>query len=404
MGGTGFYEDYYANEEVSVSALGADVEMNSGGAAIVTTIKSGGNTFRGLEHLSYEPGSFVGSNAAPDDIQQDGYSCPNNAEGQPQCDNPNLLFWEGHLDLGGPIKRDVAWFYGAYNHFKIDKQVAGISRDVATDLGIFDNYTAKGTVKMGQNNTLIGYFQQGRKQKPKRGLSTLLPPESVRAQDSYSRMYKGEYQRVVSDRTFFSVIVGNFTLDWPMEVQVDPAQRPPQVFRSTNAVGGCRLDCVQHLSQEAAAQDAVDALPAQQGRQPRLQVRVRGVRGLVSLRSQRALRADPLLVCRRRREPVAGSHSVHRHRRPRRATAPTGPWARRRIGTMPATPRIAGRRTTTSRSRIGVRLDYQKVGYGDAIRKPLITDGDLSRRRRTSPPTRWSRTPTSRPGSASPTT
>ena len=171
VGGTGFYEDYYANEEVSVSALGADVEMNSGGAAIVTTIKSGGNTFKGLEHLSYQPGSFVGSNAAPEDMAGDGYSCPNNAEGQPQCDNPNLLFWEGHLDLGGPIKRDVAWFYGAYNHFKIDKQVAGISRDVATDLGVFDNYTGKGTVKMGASNTLIGYFQQGRKQKPKRGLS-----------------------------------------------------------------------------------------------------------------------------------------------------------------------------------------------------------------------------------------
>ena len=58
-----------------------------------------------------------------------------------------------------------------------------------------------------------------------------------------------------------------------------------------------------------------------------------------------------------------------------RAIALTGPWDPRRIGTMPATPRIAGRRTTTSRSRIGVRLDYQKVGYGDAIRKPIITDG-----------------------------
>ena len=63
VGGTGFYEDYYANEEVSVSSLGSDVEMNSPGAAIVTTIKSGGNTFKGLENFAYEPGSFVGSNA-----------------------------------------------------------------------------------------------------------------------------------------------------------------------------------------------------------------------------------------------------------------------------------------------------------------------------------------------------
>src|SRR6185436_19790950 len=238
VGGTGFYEDYYANEEVSVGALGSDVEMNSGGAAVVTTIKSGGNTFKGLEHLSYEPGSFVGENAAASDISGRGYRCPNNSLGQPQCNNPNLLFWEGHVDLGGPIAKDKIWFYGAYNHFKIDKEVAGISQNVATDLGIFDNYTAKVTAKGGQNNTFIGYFQQGRKQKPKRGLSTLLPPESVRAQDSYSRMYKGEYQRVISDRTFFSANVGNFTLDWPMVVQVDPATNPPQVFRETTAVAG----------------------------------------------------------------------------------------------------------------------------------------------------------------------
>src|SRR5581483_545068 len=181
VGGTGFYEDYYANEEVSVSGLGSDVEMNSGGASIATTIKSGGNQFKGLEHLSYEPGKFVGTNAAASDIGSRGYTCPSNSGGVPQCDNPNLLFWEAHTDLGGPIAHDKAWFYAAYNHFKIDKAVSGISESVATDLGIFDNYTGKATWKPSQNNTFIGYFQQGRKQKPKRSLSTLAPPESVLA-------------------------------------------------------------------------------------------------------------------------------------------------------------------------------------------------------------------------------
>src|SRR5262245_6057216 len=147
VGGTGFYEDYYANEEVTVSGLGSDVEMNSGGAAIATTIKSGGNVFKGLEHLSYEPGRFVGTNAAASDISSRGFKCPNNASGTPQCDNPVLLFWEGHVDLGGPIYKDRAWFYAAYNHFKIDKAVSGISQSVATDLGLFDNYTTKETWK-----------------------------------------------------------------------------------------------------------------------------------------------------------------------------------------------------------------------------------------------------------------
>src|SRR5262249_17547705 len=171
VGGTGFYEDYYANEEVSVSALGSDVEMNSPGAAIVTTIKSGGNSFKGLEHLSYEPGKFVGTNAATSDIVSRGYTCPTNNLGVKQCGNPNLLFWEGHADVGGPIAQDRVWFYSAYNHFKINKQVAGVDRGTATDLGIFNNVTGKATAKVTHSDTLVGYFQFGRKEKPFRGLS-----------------------------------------------------------------------------------------------------------------------------------------------------------------------------------------------------------------------------------------
>jgi outer membrane receptor protein involved in Fe transport len=241
VGGTGFYEDYFANEEVSVSALGSDVEMNSPGAAIVTTIKSGGNSFKGLEHFSYEPGSFVGSNGAPSDISARGYVCPANGDGVQQCDNPNLLFWEGHADLGGPVMRDKLWFYGAYNQFHIDKQVSGVSQSVATDLGKFNNYTAKGTAKISKNNTVIGYFQGGRKQKPFRNLSTLVPATSILAQDSWSKMYKGEWQSVMSDRAFLNVNVGRFTLDWPMVPAVDPrasAANIPAIYRADNSQTG----------------------------------------------------------------------------------------------------------------------------------------------------------------------
>jgi len=239
VGGTGFYEDYFANEEVSVGALGSDVEMNSPGASIVTTIKSGGNMFKGLEHFSYEPGSFVGSNGATDDIAKRGFVCPTNGEGVQQCNNPNLLFWEGHFDIGGPVKKDKIWFYTAYNQFKIDKQVAGVSQSVATDLGKFNNYTAKGTGKISKNNTLIGYFQGGRKQKPFRNLSTLVPPQSILAQDSASKMYKGEWQSVLSDRAFLDVNVGRFTLDWPMVPAVDPrasAVNIPAIYRSVTGL------------------------------------------------------------------------------------------------------------------------------------------------------------------------
>ncbi len=61
-GGAGFYQDFFAQNEVAVSAAGQDVSMNTPGAAIISTIKSGGNRFSGIENIAYEPGSFVGNN------------------------------------------------------------------------------------------------------------------------------------------------------------------------------------------------------------------------------------------------------------------------------------------------------------------------------------------------------
>ena len=224
--GTGFYEDYFANEEVSVSALGSDVEMNGGGAAIVTTIKSGGNTFKGLFNVAYEPGSWVGDNVTPE-LAANGYT-----------GNPTLLFWETHADLGGPIKKDRLWFFYAFNHFTIDKVVSGVPQSLGTDLGIFDNHTVKGTWRPSSSNTLVGYFQQGRKQKPRAGISLLTAPESVWELDFYTRMYKGEWQRVVSDRTFLDVIAARFTYDSDNTSQTNAAGNPPTLALDTGARTG----------------------------------------------------------------------------------------------------------------------------------------------------------------------
>src|SRR5438874_101031 len=373
VGGTGFYEDYFANEEVSVGALGSDVEMNSGGAAIVTTIKSGGNQFKGLEHLTYEPGKFVGTNAAASDIAARGFTCPNNSLGVAQCNNPNLLFWEGHVDLGGPIARDKVWFYGAYNHFKIDKAVSGVAQSIATDLGIFDNETGKVTAKPGQNNTFIGYFQQGRKQKPKRGLSTFIPPESVRAQDSMSRMYKGEWQRVISNRTFFNVNVGNFTLDWPMVVQVDPATRPPEVFRTTTAVDGAGWIAFSTFRKKPQVKAQLTYYLPEKGGSHDFKFGFESLND--SYRYGHNGKSGPI------RYSYAGSD------------ASGSPDRIRFIDT--GDPATDGSDSTVCSNvdlhysgyaqdrwapnnrlaiSLGVRMDYQRMGYGDAIRKPLITD------------------------------
>ena len=356
VGGTGFYEDYFATEEVSVSALGADVEMNSPGAALATTVKSGGNSFKGLYNITYEDGSWVGKNTNANLISR-GFT-----------GNPNLLFYEGHVDLGGPIKKDKLWFYGAYNHFKIDKAVSGVSQSIATDLGIFDNYTVKSTWKASDKNTIIGMFQQGRKQKPKRGLSSLLPPESVRAQDSYSKMYKGEFQRVVSNRAFLSVNVGSFSLDWPMVVV--PGAGDPRVFRSTGAVAGRGWNAFTTRRKKPQVKAQLTYyLPEAKGSHDfkfgfediydSYKFGINGTSGPIRYSINAAGVADRIRFVDVGAEGDyekgwVASPNIDQHY----AGFLQDRWA-------------PNNRMTIS---LGLRIDYQKIAYQDGVRKPLISD------------------------------
>ena len=129
-GGAGFYQDFFAHEEITVSAAGADVSMNTPGSAVVSPSRAAA-TISSRSPMS--PTSRIASSATTSTTKprSGGFT------GQ-----PNILFWEAHTDVGGPIKRDKVWFYGAYNHFKIDKEISGVPRQ-SSDLGVFDNYTGK---------------------------------------------------------------------------------------------------------------------------------------------------------------------------------------------------------------------------------------------------------------------
>ncbi|MDE3153838.1 MAG: TonB-dependent receptor [Acidobacteriota bacterium] len=214
-GGAGGYNDFYAHNEVSVSAAGQDVAMNTPGAAVISTIKSGGNTFKSLINQSYEPSSFVGNNINPSITARGGSS------------SANLLFWENHDDLGGPIKRDKLWFYAAFNHFHIDQLLPGVPQSVATNLGIFNNFTTKETWKPSAKDTFIGYYQYGKKSEPTRGLSSLRPKESTLAEFSPGWMYNGKWERVWTNRFFTELNVGTFGYIFPEVPSVDYKTNPP---------------------------------------------------------------------------------------------------------------------------------------------------------------------------------
>ena len=225
-GGAGGYYDFYAIGEFQVSAQGADVEMSTPGAQVNAVWKSGGNEFSGTEHMAYEPTDWIADNLTSDLSGRGGTSAP------------VVEFYEAHIDLGGPIVRDKAWFYAAYNRFLIDRVISGVDPNDATDVGDFDMFTVKMNYQMTERDQFITMHHWSLKQKPFRGLSSSVPSGSILAQDSWSWLHKFEWQRVWSDRLYSNIQVNHFGFGWPMTPNSDPATAPPRFDDGTGIRAG----------------------------------------------------------------------------------------------------------------------------------------------------------------------
>ncbi len=225
-GGAGGYYDFYAIGEFQVSAQGADVESNTPGATVNAVWKSGGNDFSGTEHFAYEPPDMIADNITSELTSRGGTTAP------------VIEFYEAHIDLGGPIVRDKAWFYAAYNRFVIDRIISGQPEEEGTDLGDFDMFTVKANWQITDRDQFITFHHWSLKQKPFRGLSANRPAESILAQDSWSWLHKAEWQRVWSDRLYSNIQVNHFGFGWPMTPAVDPATNPPRYDSGTTDWSG----------------------------------------------------------------------------------------------------------------------------------------------------------------------
>jgi carboxypeptidase family protein len=222
----GGYYDYYAVDEFKVTGQGAGVEMSTPGAQVVATWKGGSNRFSGV----------IQGNFANDDFVNDNFDDGLESRGG----TPVQLrkSYDYHVDLGGPVVKDRAWFYAAYNRFFVDRPVSGQDENVATEIADFDMVTGKLNIRLTDKDQIIGSGYWSFEQRPNGGLSLTVPPDSVLAQESRTKVFKGEWQRSWSDRLSSTIMVGYFGNERETVPVVDPALLPPRIDTATGVQSG----------------------------------------------------------------------------------------------------------------------------------------------------------------------
>jgi len=106
VGASPTYFNYDNFEEVQVSTAGQDIKQPTGGMGLNFVVKRGTNAFHGGFRGYFDNDAMEGSNV-PDELKALGVT--------PETTDHNKQISDYGVDLGGPILRDKAWFYGSYS-------------------------------------------------------------------------------------------------------------------------------------------------------------------------------------------------------------------------------------------------------------------------------------------------
>jgi len=216
-GAFGNYPDVGAMEEVQINTAAHSAEASTPGVQTQFISKSGGNEFRGTYFGGYSPERWQSFN-----IDGDQKSRGLTGGGGLNAEDTNRLssYQDNNIGFGGYAKKDKLWWYGSYRHQDIKARF--VNFPVKPQTTILNNYSAKVTYNLTQNNKLIGYTQPSQKKQPQRFDSFLLGVDTgintseatTWNQNFWAWVHKAEWNGVLSDRAFAEIRGGQYGYDW----------------------------------------------------------------------------------------------------------------------------------------------------------------------------------------------
>jgi hypothetical protein len=106
VGASPTYFNYDNFEEIQVSTAGQDIKQRTGGVGLNFVVKRGTNDFRGMVRGFFTNDKLESENV-PDELRQLGVTA--------ETADHNDQISDYGFEVGGPIWRDKAWFYGSYS-------------------------------------------------------------------------------------------------------------------------------------------------------------------------------------------------------------------------------------------------------------------------------------------------
>jgi hypothetical protein len=169
------YFDYDAFDEIQISTGGQDIRQATGGVGLNFVVKRGTNQFRGGFKGYFTNDGLEASNV-PEELKV--ASAGGLAAVTPDTADHNKQISEYGFDLGGPIFRDKAWFWGSY--VKQDIRLVRSSGNLI-DKTVLKTTNLKGNWQATSKDMVSVLWFLGAKEKVGRGTgrATFEPPSAT---------------------------------------------------------------------------------------------------------------------------------------------------------------------------------------------------------------------------------
>ncbi|MEE8605296.1 MAG: TonB-dependent receptor, partial [Candidatus Aminicenantaceae bacterium] len=219
IGASPTYFDFDMFEEMQVTTGGADVETQTGGVALNFVSRRGGNRVSIGGRFYYTDNKFQSDPSGADyDAVKEVFS---EANGYPPEAGVNQIrdIKDFGFNLGGPIVKDKAWWWGSYGVQEIKTTIITGSKDDT----YLTNYAAKVNIQLVPENRIELFIHSGKKEKFGRSSSSSDPLGwNQRGKFHFgSPIIKAQMEHMFGDSLFVSAQYGYTNSGFGMWPQTD---------------------------------------------------------------------------------------------------------------------------------------------------------------------------------------